>query len=197
MLNGNLGFYGVDFDAKEVKSGSILISEPLLLDSNFSRSVVLITEHSPLGAFGLVLNKPLKKRISDVIDGFGSVNFPLYSGGPVDKDTLHFIHSLGDRVQGSIKVGENLYWGGNFEDLQEMAKLGILSAGQVRFFIGYSGWMANQLENELKEKSWVVSNISSTEIFFTQPDDLWEQSVRMLGQKFNIWLNYPADPIYN
>lgn len=197
MQSGKLGFFDANFDNMEVYSGSILISEPLLVDLNFNRSVILVTEHNEKGTFGLVLNKEIDKYLSDVIYGFEDVKIPLYRGGPVALDTLHYIHRLGDRVHDSIKIGENLYWGGDIEDLRRLATLGVLKEQDVRFFIGYSGWEPMQLERELEKKAWAVSSISSRNLFSTNADTLWEDCVRTMGGKFNIWLNYPVDPILN
>jgi putative transcriptional regulator len=114
MTSSNYNFLDAEFKNKEVKAGNVLISEPFLNDNNFSRSVVLITEHNEKGSFGLILNKPLHKKLSEIISGFENVQIPLFAGGPVDLNTLHVVHSIGFEVPGTIQISENLFWGGDF-----------------------------------------------------------------------------------
>jgi len=197
MTSNSYNFLGAEFKNKDVKAGNVLISEPFLNDSNFSRTVVLITEHNEKGSFGLILNRPLNKNLADIVSGFDNVLIPLFTGGPVDLNTLHVIHSIGLKVPGTIQVSENLFWGGDFDYLRTLAESHSLDPQTVKFFIGYSGWMANQLNAEIKAKSWVVTNLKPERIFNLPPEDMWNLCLESLGGKFREWLNFPVDPILN
>jgi putative transcriptional regulator len=177
--------------------GRILISEPLLQDFYFRRSVVLLADHSDEGTFGLILNKPVDVRFNDVIKGFPNFKAPLYLGGPVQTSNLYFIHTLGEKVEGSMKILDGLYWGGDIEQIKEMMTLDQLNPSNIRFFIGYSGWVSKQLDRELDENSWVVSSASTEQLIHANPDNLWRDIVKTLGKDFSLWANYPPDPLLN
>jgi putative transcriptional regulator len=126
-----------------VTNGSLLIAEPFLGDSNFERSVVLVCEHSDEGTFGLVLNQTTNLNLSDVIDDVYA-EYPLFLGGPVQQNTLHYLHRRPDLIDGSIRVGEGLFWSGDFEQVKQAINIGTLPETDIRFFVGYSGyWRAN------------------------------------------------------
>lgn len=197
MTSSNYNFLDAEFKNKKVKAGNVLISEPFLNDNNFSRSVVLITEHNEKGSFGLILNKPLHKKLSEIISGFDNVQIPLFAGGPVDLNTLHVVHSIGIEVPGTIQISENLFWGGDFDYLRTLDENHSLDPQTVKFFIGYSGWMSNQLDAEIKAKSWVVTTLKPEEVFNLPPEDMWNSCLESLGGKFKEWLNFPVDPILN
>jgi len=177
--------------------GRILISEPLLQDFYFRRSVVLLADHSEEGTFGLILNKPVDVRFNDVIKGFPNFKALLYLGGPVQTSNLYFIHTLGEKVEGSMKILDGLYWGGDLEQIKEMMTLDQLNPSNIRFFIGYSGWVSKQLDRELDENSWVVSSASTEQLILANPDNLWRDIVKTLGKDFSLWANYPPDPLLN
>jgi len=178
-------------------AGRILISEPLLQDFYFRRSVVLLADHSDEGTFGLILNKPVDVRFNDVIKGFPNFKAPLYLGGPVQTSNLYFIHTIGEKVEGSMKIIDGLYWGGDIEQIKEMMTLNQLNPSNIRFFIGYAGWVSKQLERELDENSWVVSSASTEQLIHANPDNLWRDIVKTLGKDFSLWANYPPDPLLN
>lgn len=177
--------------------GRVLISEPLLQDFYFRRSVVLLADHSDEGTFGLILNKPVDVRFNDVIKGFPNFRAPLYLGGPVQTSNLYFIHTFGNQIGGSMKIQEGLYWGGDIEQVKEMMTLNQLTPNNIRFFIGYSGWVSKQLDRELDENSWVVSSASTEQLIMSNPENLWRDIVRTLGKDFALWANYPPDPLLN
>ena len=92
--------------------GKILISEPLLMDYYFKRSVVLLAEHNDEGSFGVIMNKPLAVKLNEVVKDFPEFDSEIYLGGPVQSDSLFFIHTLGDKIEGSQEIIEGIYWGG-------------------------------------------------------------------------------------
>jgi len=177
--------------------GKILISEPLLGDNYFKRSVVLLAEHNEEGSFGIIMNKPIDNKFNDVVTDFPDYDGRLFLGGPVSNSSLFFIHTLGDQVENSMKIMDGLYWGGDIESVRELMTLQKVDATQIRFCVGYSGWGSLQLEEELKRNSWMVSRMSAKTLMTTNPDTLWESALRKLGSDYTYWENFPTDPGLN
>ena len=184
-------------DPHAVRKGEILISEPLLVDMNFCRSVVLLVEHTSTESVGFVLNRAVGKSLSDVVEGFDSVDLPLYVGGPVEPDTLHFVHAIGAHVPNTQKVTDGLFWGGDLDYIRQLAAAQLLDPQSIRFFLGYAGWGPAQLETEMADRSWVACSVKPAAALSFSDADMWEQCVAHLGGKFRVWLNYPVDPILN
>ena len=182
---------------KVPEKGKILISEPFLPDSFFNRSIVYLTEHSSKGSVGYILNKKLDIKLSDAVTGFEGWEESLNMGGPVSPDTLHYLHNLGHIVPGSIKVESNIYWGGDIDSIRNLIKTGTVESGQIRFFLGYSGWSAGQLERELKENSWVTAKVSPEAIMQSRGSDSWKLVLRSLKKKYRIWADFPDSPDMN
>ncbi len=178
--------------------GDLLISEPFLPDPNFERSVILICEHNHDGSIGFVLNKPLTLHLADVLEEVNGFDKMLYRGGPVQEDTLHFIHKTGDSLDKSEEIGQGIYWGGSFEDLLSKINTRQLNPDDFLFFLGYSGWSPGQLENELKEESWIIhKRASAYDVFDTSPANLWREVLNNMGGKYRMFSNYPIDPRLN
>ncbi len=179
-------------------SGKLLISEPALKDFYFSRGVVLLVEHGEKeGTIGLILNKPIHLKLNEVVKEFPNNEFPLFLGGPVHPDRLFYLHTLGDRIPGSIEIIDGLFWGGEIKKLMELIDLNLVTPEEVRFFIGYAGWEPGQLNRELGEKSWIVTQCTLSTVMERQPEKLWSNMLRELGNDYAIWANFPADPILN
>ncbi|MFW5792648.1 MAG: YqgE/AlgH family protein [Bacteroidota bacterium] len=182
----------------EPSTGRMLLSEPALQDYYFARSVVLLVEHSEVdGTVGLILNKPVNLKLNEVVKDFPKVDFPLYLGGPVHPDRLFYIHTLGDAIPGSSEVFKGVYWGGDINALMKLIETKSISNSEVRFFIGYSGWNPGQLDSELSEKSWIVSQINKSSVMGLKPERLWGNLLKKMGNEYAIWSNYPLDPILN
>jgi len=177
--------------------GKILISEPFLMDYYFKRSVILLADHNEEGSFGVIMNKPLSVKLNEVIKDFPDFASQIYLGGPVQNDSLFFIHTLGAKIEGSIEVVEGLYWGGEMEVIKEMISLNLIKPDQIRFYIGYSGWTSNQLEEELKRNSWVVSTENASYLLNTNADVMWAKSLQKLGSSYALWPKFPNDPAQN
>jgi putative transcriptional regulator len=177
--------------------GRILISEPFLVDYFFKRSVVLLAEHNDEGTFGVILNKPVRAKFNDVVKDFPFFETRLYLGGPVQGDSLFFIHTLGDEIPESSEVLDGIFWGGDIEMIREMIAVGKITSDQIRFYIGYSGWAPQQLDDELKRNSWVVSHINAEQILKTKPKLMWDKALRQLGGDYSLWTNFPDDPTSN
>ncbi|MEI8201492.1 MAG: YqgE/AlgH family protein [Bacteroidota bacterium] len=178
--------------------GRILISEPLLNDFYFGRSVVLLIEHNEDGSFGVIVNKPIHVKIQEAIPDFPDFETNIYLGGPVSTEQIFFLHTIGEAIEGSMKItNDGVYWGGDLDIVKEMISMKTLDPQDIRFFIGYSGWVPKQLENELKSNSWLVSPTSKNEIFSESPEKLWNTIVKRLGENYTLWTQYPLDPNMN
>ena len=179
------------------QKGRILISEPFLMDNYFKRSIVLITEYSEEGTVGFVLNKPVNMKINEIMAELPPIEAIVSLGGPVQTNTLHYIHTLGDIIPGSMKVVDNIYWGGEFEVVKRLLESGNLNNENVRFFLGYSGWQPNQLEDELADNAWVVAEIPPSEIMSPMNKHFWNSTLHRLGKKYQMWSNFPENPQMN
>ena len=177
--------------------GTLLIANPFLKDPNFSRTVIFLCEHTEEGSFGFVLNKMFPKPLEELVPDLNVSNFPVYQGGPVQRDALHFLHQYPKLISGGEEVMENVYWGGNFESLLINLKNNDLDQDHIRFFIGYSGWSGGQLSEEMKEESWLTVKATRKLIFDTKPEDIWKNSLKHLGGNYEMMINFPTDPQLN
>lgn len=185
------------FKNKQASKGKLLIAEPFLNDPYFKRSVVLLTEHNEKGSFGFILNKPIDLKLNEAIADMPHISAPIHLGGPVGRETLHFLHTLGDALKGSLEVLDGLYWGGDFEQLKDMISAGAVAPEQVRFFVGYSGWSPNQLDEELERNDWMIVNATLKDVMKEDTQDLWQDILQSLGKEYAILANFPSDPSFN
>ena len=165
----------------QIKAGSILISPPLQWDINFRDSVVLVCEHSENGSFGLILNRTLTIEVEQLFEDFGPFDDLLHWGGLVQPDTMHFLHRLPDEIPGSIPLGDDLFWGGDFDVVRRRMELGAIDPSDIRFYLGYAGWMSGQLELEVAARGWILGDAGSINIFGDPETDLWRESMKKKG----------------
>ncbi len=181
----------------EAEKGKILVSEPYLPDPNFERTIILLCEHNEEGSFGFVMNKPSEAKVADIMDDLSKLDAPAFVGGPVQQDTLHYLHRL-PNLEEAVPVMEGVYWGGNFEQLLHLIDTRQVTASDIKFFLGYSGWSAGQLEEELKQSSWIVSDKVNQELLFETPADaMWQRALKAMGGRFSVYSKYPVDPRMN
>ena len=185
-----------------MKPGTLLISQPFLGDPNFERSVVLLCHHSASeGAFGLVLTRRTESQLGDVLNlplgpAGASAALPLYEGGPVQPETLHFVHRQ-PALPGATALGDDVYWGGDFDLLVSLLDQGTVLPADVRCYVGYSGWSAGQLEQEIERGSWIRQPASAGKVFTLASDAFWQGILREKGGRFRALSNYPLDPRLN
>ncbi len=180
------------------KPGRVLISEPFLNDTFFTRSVVLLCDHSSEGSFGFVLNNFMETGLKELIPDFPDINIRVSIGGPVDSSNLFFIHSLGEKISNSQEIYAGLYIGGKFDEVKSLMIENSENAKYFRFFLGYSGWDKEQLDEELNEKSWIVlKDISKEVILDDGNNDLWKDLMSKMGGKFEVMSNFPLNPSDN
>jgi putative transcriptional regulator len=178
------------------KTGRLLISEPSMSDTNFQMSVLIITQHNQDETIGFILNQQTSFKINDLIDNFPKFDAKIYIGGPVEKNSLHFIHTLGNKIKNSVQLTDNLYWSGSFEDLIFLIENGEVNSNQIRFFAGYSGWSSDQLEQELETDSWIVANSDSINLEGNDKK-LWRNFLKTMNKEYAIWSNMIEDPSLN
>ena len=181
----------------QLESGILLISDPFLKDPNFLRTVVFLCEHQDQGSFGFVVNKPIGLTLQDVVTDAEGLMIPLAEGGPVQKDTLHFLHRRPDLIEGGIEVTDRIFWSGDFTQTLSLLHSGELPPSDIRFFIGYSGWGESQLQQEIDDKSWITRAAKNDLIFNTDIQGIWKESLTDLGGEYQQMVNYPIDPQLN
>ncbi|MBM3168590.1 MAG: YqgE/AlgH family protein [Bacteroidetes bacterium] len=181
-----------------LKPGNLLLSAPFLQDENFVRSVILVCEHLDTGSFGLVVNKPSILTLGDLVNELAFVDAEVFVGGPVEQNTLHFIYFGEKRIEGSVSLGKALWWGGEFDQLVNLLKNQELEANQVRFFMGYSGWESGQLESEIEQETWIISqeNLDLPALHF-ESEKIWKHFMKNMGGVYREQANYPLDPRLN
>lgn len=178
------------------KKGRILLAEPFMMDDHFSRSVIYLCDHNKEGSYGFILNNLLNLKLNDIITDEDLPELDVFYGGPVHATSLFYIHQLGDILDNSIELGNNIYTGGDFNQIIEFLNLGILNQDKIKFFLGYSGWSKNQLTDEIKTDSWIVSDIDSDNIF-EKDKDLWKSILENKGGKYKALANFPLNPSDN
>ncbi len=180
----------------EIHKGDILSAHPFLDDPFFRHAVILLTDHNDSGSFGFILNRETDLKLHEILDDI-AFDSSIFYGGPVGNENLFYIHSYGEQIAQSIEIIPGLYWGGDFDQLRVGLNEGVLDKQRVKFFAGYSGWEAGQLESELKEKSWVCGQGSIQEILHSKEyEDHWKMMMRR-DKEYYVWSNFTDMPHLN
>lgn len=178
-------------------AGRLLIAEPFLSDPNFSRAVVFICEHGDEGTVGFVLNHSTDLVLGDLLpELYSTQELMVYQGGPVQMDTLHMLHRMPVAFGGN-EISPGVYWGGSYEALQDVITQNCYQAGDIRLFVGYSGWSPGQLEKELEEGSWIVAEANDEILFEPDPKNIWKHAIQLLGREYSFMQNLPVNPLLN
>ena len=177
--------------------GNILVAHPLLHDGFFNRSVVYLTNHNSVESLGFVLNFKTEFKLSDVKPEIKNGHFPIYEGGPVGKDQLFYIHKLGHNLSDSVKIKDDIYFGGNFNELMKMIEQGRVKTYDIRFFAGYSGWADGQLENEIKHDHWLINKKVDSSFFGNEAEDLWGLQLSEIKNTYSIFADFSDTPSVN
>lgn len=181
----------------EIKNGKVLLAEPFMLDPNFKRSAVLLCEHNEEGSLGFIMNKPLNMQINELIEDFPEFESEVFFGGPVQTDTIHYVHNVGDLLEESVSVVDGVYWGGNFEKLKFLVDSQLILPHNIRFFVGYSGWSEGQLMDEMTYGSWVLADMHANYLFKSKPKQLWRQVMYNKGDAYTVIAQMPEAPSWN
>lgn len=197
MMERNQDYFKIVSNNVTPTRGKILISEPFLRDSNFGRSVVLLIDHTKEGSMGLIMNKLLPMKLNDVVNEFKYLeDIPLYKGGPMGTDTLFYLHTL-KNVEGALAIGGGLYLNGNFNEIKRYILQGNQIEGNIRFFLGYSGWQDGQLNQEIEENTWMIGKGEITSLMIGEIKNMWKKALCSLGGKYETWSHFPITPSLN
>jgi putative transcriptional regulator len=171
--------------------GSLLLAHPALRDSNFRRTVILMSAHSAEGAMGVVLNRPAGQRLGELNGEFSMgplASVPVFRGGPVETEQLILA------AWQPHDDGFKLYFG---IEPEKALQLAVEEGTHLRAFLGYSGWSAGQLEGELKQNTWVVTSVPSDLMSHAADDGLWRTVLGGVSHDWRLLANEPEDPTQN
>ncbi len=181
----------------EPAAGILLIADPFLKDPNFLRTVVFLCEHKEEGSFGFVLNRQYENTLDELIPELKNFKIPVYYGGPVQVDSIHFLHQYPNEIPGGQEVIKGVYWGGDFDAVVDLLKTAAIDADKIRFFIGYSGWSGGQLATEMTEKTWLTVKADRQLVFHKDFSQIWKDALKHLGGDYEMMANFPIDPQLN
>jgi putative transcriptional regulator len=181
----------------DVKTGKLILAEPYMLDPHFKRSVVLLTEHTPEGSVGFIINKMLDIEPRKIMPEFPEFKVPLFYGGPVQTDSIHFLHNVGELLDGSVRISSGVYWGGDWNQLKFLIESKLIEPKHIRFFAGYSGWDEKLLKEEVKEGSWIVSDMHANYLFNVQPSILWRTILQHKGNAYAVIADMKDENVSN
>jgi putative transcriptional regulator len=183
--------------APEWRKGRLLVASPVLGDENFHRTVVLLLEHTPEGAVGVVLNRPsglsTRETLPDEYTGAIPDDEVIHEGGPVDPESVIL---LADFIELDDRLGLAVGTIGVVDPSTDFETLpGRIRA--IRAFGGYSGWAPGQLEAELEDDAWIDAVCMPTDVFTTEPDNLWSEVLDRKGGNYRLVARMPLDPSLN
>lgn len=162
---------------------ALLLSMPQLDDPNFGRTVVLLCEYAPEGAFGLVINRPTEFPAASVVQLVPPVvagnALPLWIGGPVEPERGWILLGETREQDEARELAPGLFLSASPEVLRRVLEASM--PPRARVIAGYAGWGPGQLDQELSESSWLMGEVDADFLFNTPPAELWEASIRRLG----------------
>jgi putative transcriptional regulator len=176
-------------------TGQLLIASPGLLDPNFRRAVVLVTEHNEEGAAGLVLNRPTDADVSEVVPQLEVLvddGEPIFMGGPVQPNGVLVLGEFVDPADAAVPLFGSL----GFPSLEEPEEV-VPVTTRRRIFAGYAGWGSGQLEDELAREDWILETASNDDAFTESPGELWADVLRRKGGIYELVARMPEDPSVN
>jgi len=182
---------------KDLRKGQILLAEPFLDDTYFRCKVIFLCEHSDEGSFGFILNNYIDFDLSQIIDNIPALNSRISIGGPVRNSNLYYLHTMGEKIAESIEIIPGVYFGGDFDSLKKMLVEGDVEKKDIRFFVGYSSWSPNQLDQELATNSWIITNSSKEIIMNSDITNLWESIMKSMGKNRPYIAKLPDGPSLN
>jgi putative transcriptional regulator len=178
-------------------AGVLLIADPFLKDPNFMRTVVFLTEHRDDGTIGFVLNRKYENTLDELLPEVEGHKLPVYYGGPVQMNTIHFLHRYPKEIEGGVEVSKGIYWGGDFDAVVDLINSGKADPERIRFYIGYSGWSSGQLDTEMAEKTWLTVEAEKNLVFHPNAEEIWRDSLKHMGGEYEMMINFPIDPQLN
>ena len=180
-----------------IKIGDLLVAEPFMWDSNFRKSVILLTDHHDEGTHGFILNRPLGIPLNDLFAPFPHIDAEVYYGGPVATDTLHFLHNMGELLSDSLQIDTGIWWGGDLEELRFLIENELITTKNIRFFVGYSGWNKGQLLAEILDGTWIQATNDPNYLFRSPTDTLWRDVLAHKNENFAVIGDMNGDLLWN
>ena len=138
-----------------ITAGSYIKSTAALEGSYFENTIILIVENNDEGAVGFVVNRPFERSLNELVEFRKSSPFPLLEGGPVDQEHIYIVHNRADLIKGSQPISSGVFYGGDMQHLLDAINFHGVSEKEIQLFIGYCGWDAGELEDEVNEGSWL------------------------------------------
>ncbi len=190
MANGDYG------------KGSFLIANPVLPDPNFSRTVILLCNHNEEGSFGLVVNRKSDLRAAEIfVDADllknAGYDHEVYIGGPVSPQQVFYLCRYPEPLADLETVCPEVQMGMSWESLDEVLRHLENPSQDLRFYMGYSGWGADQLAGEMEQRSWLTRSAEKDNVFGNPDTRIWADVVRSMGEEYEYLLNAPVDPRNN
>lgn len=184
-----------------VEIGTLLASWPDMLDPNFMHSVLLICQHADDGAYGLILNRRTEFTTMNLLPDhqvLGKLPFAVHMGGPVAPTNMQVLHTVPEAIPGGVPLTERLWLGGELDAVGDfIANRNEDVSSKVCFFVGYAGWGAGQLDEELATGSWLPSPLAPEGVLGAGGDDVWRRVVRSIGTDGGDLENLPPDVRWN
>jgi putative transcriptional regulator len=181
----------------KIEEGTFLVAEPFMWDEHFRRAVILISEVDEDGTTGFILNKNTGLELRELLPDFPAFSAEIYLGGPMETDTLQFLHTVGDLIPETHQIMPGVWHGGNFQQLQVLIKQELIEPHQIRFFVGYTGWEPQQLADEIADKTWVVEDGDPNFVFTNRPHSLWRDVLRNKSEVLGVIGRMPNDFYFN
>lgn len=182
---------------QEIKIGKILIADPFLQDGEFTRTIILLTSFEKENTMGFVLNKPTDVKVHEVFADFPDFNSKVYIGGPVDQNLLFFVHTCGDLIPNSVPITNNVFFGGDFETMKSLIETKKITNKQIRFFLGYSGWGKEQLQDEIHNESWLIGGFKLSYLTAPKPSEIWHKAIKAVKPEYGVFSEFPFTPSLN
>ncbi len=170
---------------KDIKSGTLLLSIPLIEDARFDKTIIIITKALIKEKIGFIINKKTNLKLNDIVKKIKNKSIIANYGGPVCPENLFYFHK-NKSIEKSKKINKTLYFGGNFNQITEYINCDLIKSDEIFFCLGYCGWGKGQLENEIKEKSWIVLN---EQLDFISNSIDWKKKMIKFDEKYKLWVN--------
>jgi len=181
----------------KIKPGNLLLSEPFNPEPAFKRSVVLISQHNKSGSIGFILNKPTHLFIHEALEDFPEFKSLVFWGGSVNYESVFYIHTIGNKLPGSVEIINGVFWGGDYKTLKLLIDNGEVGEKQIRFVAGYSAWEPHKLHQEIKMENWWVTEADRNKVFDENPDEVWGSVLQKMGHVYGVLNHFPEDPSVN
>lgn len=186
--------FGLD---QPLVAGTLFAACPFLSDAPFYRRLLLLAEHRPSGSVAFVLNEYSGYRLGALLPGFAGWDAPVWTGGPVETDTLHIVQVQSPGLADSIELLPGIWWNAHPAQAMKLAAEGLLDQNKWYFFLGYAGWSARQLEQEYEDHYWISGPYHPDLMPREGSIAPWSQFLYKLGEPYSWLSRAPRHPSLN